>query len=110
MAQLPEKLDLQHFWKWLEEEMKMGDNAKSMVEKVLSSADDDFENKIRLIVNDVSTKVLSGYLSLPVCLSGWLATCLCLPVCLSGYLSLSVCLATCLRLSVWLPVSACLSV
>ncbi len=58
MSQLPEKMKLQDFYSWLEEEEKLGGSAKDMVDKVLSSTDDDICNKIRQIVDDFSLKVV----------------------------------------------------
>ena len=62
VQQLPEKLELQAFYKWLEKEggeegRQLGESARSTVARLLASADDDYDNKIRHIVDDISTKV-----------------------------------------------------
>ena len=60
MRQLPEKLKLQEFYDWLEgKRTTLGTRAKDLVGKVLSNADEDFQNKMLLIVKDISIKVTS---------------------------------------------------
>ena len=55
MGQLPEQLKLQEFYNCLEG----GTRAKDLVGKVLSNADEDFQNNMLLIVQDISVKVTS---------------------------------------------------
>ena len=57
MRQLPGKLNLNSYYKWLEAEAKLGDSAKDIVDRVLCSADDDFENRMKHIVDDLATRM-----------------------------------------------------
>lgn len=57
VRQLPLKLDLNSYYKRLEAEAKLGDNAKDIVDRLLCSADDDFENRMKHIVDDLATRM-----------------------------------------------------
>ena len=63
VQQLPEKLGLQGFYEWLDSQGKdsrLGENARDTVARLLDSADEDYDNKIRHIVEDISVKVDSS--------------------------------------------------
>lgn len=57
LQQLPNNLQLQSHYNWLEEEEKLGDKAKDVVERVLANADQDFNNRIVQTVEDIAEKV-----------------------------------------------------
>lgn len=58
VKQLPQKLKLESFYSWLDsEEAGLGKTARDMVDRVLESADEDYDNKIRQIVDDTAKKV-----------------------------------------------------
>ena len=69
VQELPEKLELEPYYRWLDEEeeeegeegrggggVKLGANARETVNRLLQSADEDFDNKIGQVVNHVSKK------------------------------------------------------
>ncbi len=57
IRQLPDKLDFNKFFKWLEAEANLGESAKDIVERVLLSAEDDFDNRMKHIVSDFSNRM-----------------------------------------------------
>lgn len=65
VRQFPEKLKLQSIYTWLDEkEADLGASAKARVDRCLESADEDYENKIRQIVEDTAKKVQINHLTL----------------------------------------------
>ncbi len=74
VQQFPEQLQLEDYYRWLTERKageeqgtvvgggagraeSFGDSAKATVDRLLRSADEDFDNTIRQIVDDISQKV-----------------------------------------------------
>ena len=65
VRQIPEKLQLEEFYQWLDQgegheegSSSLRQSAKTTVSRLLESADDDFDNKVRQIVDDISSKTL----------------------------------------------------
>ena len=70
VRQLPEKLQLEEFYQWLDQgegheegSSSLRQSAKTTVSRLLESADDDFDNKVRQIVDDISSKVSGWFLA-----------------------------------------------
>ena len=57
LSQFEDKLDLQNFYDWLEREEQLGNRFKELVQRVLSSADDDVYNKMNKIMLEITEKV-----------------------------------------------------
>ena len=57
MSKFEEKLELQSFYDWLEEEEKVGNRCKELVQKLLGSADEDIYNKMSKIMTEITEKV-----------------------------------------------------
>ena len=55
--ELPQKLELQTFYDWVEEEEKIGTQAKKLIDSLISSSDEDIANKTSHIVLQISRKV-----------------------------------------------------
>ena len=103
VKQLPEKLKLDSCYGWLEkQEAGLGQNARVMIERVLESADEDSDNRVRQIVDDTAKKVCYwvalqlGYAQSHDCLFVYLFVCMfvCMFVCV--YICLFVCMYVCL--------------
>lgn len=59
ISQIEEKLELQSFYDWLENEEKLGSAFKGVVNNLLQSADEDIYNKIDHIMLEITEKVSS---------------------------------------------------
>ena len=57
LLELPKELDLQSFYDWVEEEEKIGTQAKKLIDSLISSSDEDISNKTSHIVLQISRKV-----------------------------------------------------
>lgn len=57
ISQFEEKLELQQFYDWLEEQEKMGNRCKELVRKLLRNTDDDIYNKMNKIMLEITEKV-----------------------------------------------------
>jgi len=57
LLELPQKLELQTFYDWVEEEEKIGTLAKKLIDSLISSSDEDIANKTSHIVLQISRKV-----------------------------------------------------
>jgi len=57
LLELPQKLELQTFYDWVEEEEKIGTQAKKLINSVISSSDEDIANKTSHIVLQISRKL-----------------------------------------------------
>ena len=55
---LPQKLNLEPYYQWLEEEVKLGASSQDIVHRLLHNADDDFANKMTKIIDDFSGKMV----------------------------------------------------
>ena len=54
---LPQELNFEPFYKWLEEKTKLGVSARDIVDRLLHSVDEDFANKMKSIIKDFSEKM-----------------------------------------------------
>ena len=58
LSQFEEKLELQSFCDWLEEEEKLGKPFKEIVKNLQASADEDIFNKMNQVMLEITEKVL----------------------------------------------------
>ena len=57
LTNMRQKLELHKFYRWLTEKEDIGKQAENLIDKLLSSADEDIGNKISQIVASISRKV-----------------------------------------------------
>ena len=61
LSEMPERLDLERCYRWLEEAKEgTGTSLRELISTVLASADDDIDNKMEEVVGGITKRVREG--------------------------------------------------